>query len=311
MLGKVRIIVLNYNGEKILRECLPSLVQAAKRSRYTPAITVLDNRSTDGSLDVLAKNFPGVEVFLASENQVLCSYNEYLAKISEPLVILLNNDLKADPNFIDPLVARFEEDAKLFMVTSKSLSFTGDYESGRCKSSIKYGLFWSASIFPGYERGVGIAGSTMSAGFGAFDRQKFLELGGYDDLYLPGRLEDNDICFRAWRQGWHCFYEPRSVVYHKGAVSFNEAFGSKKTKILGHRNSFLFLWKNIRDPFYLFEHFFLLIPRLLFAVCTGKGELAAGFFRALPLCGQALKRRRQTAGERSVLKDKEIFALVQ
>ncbi|MBI4550069.1 MAG: glycosyltransferase [Candidatus Omnitrophica bacterium] len=308
---KIRIVILNYNGELLLDECLPSILEAARRSQHEVTVAVIDNRSTDHSVEFLRRRFPEAEVYVAPENRVLCSYNEYLARVPEPVVILLNNDIRVHPDFVDPLVDSFETDPTVFMVTPKCLSFDGiRYEGGRSRNRIKFGLFWNASIFKGYEPGIGQTGFTMAAGFGAFERSKFMALGGYDDLYLPGRLEDTDICFRAWRRGWKCFYEPRSVVYHRGAASFHSKFGASKTLALGHRNSFLFFWKNISDPGYWAEHVLLLAPRLFFAALSGKLEMVKGFFAALPRLGAAWRKRKISMRESRIQSDREIFAKV-
>jgi len=145
----------------------------------------------------------------------------------------------------------------------------------------------------------------MAAGYGAFDRQKFLVLGGYDDLYLPGRLEDSDLCFRAWKKGWTLFYEPSSIVYHKGAMAFNERFGETGTLRINHRNAFLFVWKNITDLSYLAAHFFFLPFRLLVALLRNQREFVLGFFDALPHAMKAVKRR--GALPTSPVKDRVIF----
>ena len=309
---KVRVVILNYNGEKLLQECLPSVVEAGRKAKHPTLITVIDNKSEDRSLEILRDRFADVEVYQAPENRVLCSYNEYLQKIEEPIVILLNNDIRVAPDFVDPLLGHFEKSSDIFMVTPRCLSFDGEhYEGGRSQSRIKYGLFWNSSSFEGHQAQIDQAGFTMAAGFGAFDRNKFLELGGYDDLYLPGRLEDTDICFRAWKRGWRCLYEPHSVVYHRGAASFNEKYGPQKTLILGHRNAFLFLWKNITDPLYLAEHFLLLIPRLLYALLTGKVEIVMGFFKALSLVPLVLRKRKKALSEKRVRGDRQIFELVK
>lgn len=308
---KVRIISLNYNGEKVLQECLPSLVEAAKHSRYAVKVAVIDNQSRDSSLQILKEQFPSVEVWVSPVNRVLCSFNDYLKLIPEDIVILMNNDLRVDADFVDSLIEPFEKQKDVFMVTPKSFSFDGSfYEGGRSKSCIKYGLFWNACVFAGHERHVNTFGPTMAAGYGAFDRAKFLELGGYDDLYLPGRLEDNDVCFRAWRKGWKLYFQPASRVYHQGATSFNAKFGNKGTLILGHRNSFLFFWKNIRQVRYWFAHIIFLIPRLLYALLTGKGELVTAFFQALCFIPAVCKSRAAARHEVSRLTDSEIFAQV-
>ena len=148
----------------------------------------------------------------------------------------------------------------------------------------------------------------MAAGFGAFCRRKFNELGGYDDLYLPGRLEDSDLCFRAWKKGWSLLFEPQSIVYHKGGESFHKTFGVSKTLRINHRNAFLFTWKNIRDPLYLLSHLFLLPFRLTFSLLRGQSEFFLGFWDALPLLGKALSSRYKVKGSQS--SDREIFEKV-
>lgn len=309
---RIKVVILNYNGERILRECLPSVIEACRRAQTPSGLTVIDNRSSDRSADVLRHDFSAVDVWVSPQNKVLCTYNEYIKRIDEPVVIFLNNDIRVDPDFIDALAKPFEKGEDVFMVTPRCMSFDGSrYEGGRCRSCIRGGLFWSASVFEGYENQIGNPGFTMAAGFGAFDRKKLLELGGYDDLYLPGRLEDNDICFRAWRRGWKCLYEPSSVVYHMGASAFNEKYGADKTLTLAQRNSFLFFWKNIRDGRYLLEHVLMLIPRLLHAALTGKWALVRGFGEALPRLGGALERRGRERGTPRKMKDREIFNLVK
>lgn len=303
---KVELVILNYNGGELFLECLASLQASLGKTRYPARLVILDNQSTDGS-DRLAKiRFPGAEVIRMAENRYLCSYNDYLKQSDCDIALLLNNDIKVDPDFIDPLIEPFEKNPQVFMVTPKCLSFDGSkYEGGITRFRMHYGIFWASARYPGYEKDRDRASLTMAAGYGAFDRKKFLELGGYDDLYLPGRLEDSDLCFRAWQRGWLLLYEPRSVIYHKGGVAFHKRFGERGTLRINHRNSFLFVWKNVRDPLYLVSHFFFLPFRLLFALIKGQMEFVLGFFDSLPLAPKALRRRMGLRA--SQFSDREIF----
>lgn len=306
---KVEIIVLNYNGGELFLSCLPSLVRAVKISKHQARLVILDNGSSDGSADESKRRFSEAAVIHAPVNRLLCSYNDYLLRSSDcEIAILLNNDMRVDEGFVDLLVDHFK-DHDLFMVTPKCLTFDGKtYDGGVTRFRMKLGIFWASSRYPGFEKDLGIVHPTLSAGFGAFDRLKFLALGGYDDLYLPGRLEDSDLCFRAWKRGWKLLCEPQSVVYHAGAHAFNRRFGRSGTLKINHRNSFLFVWKNISDPGYLLSHLFFLPGRLLFAILRGQFEFVMGFFEALPRLGQALSRRfRQPIARRS---DREIFSQV-
>lgn len=304
----VRIVILNYNGREILPKCLPSLVDAAKKASYPTKVSILDNRSPDQSAEWAKKEFPEIDVTAAPENLFLVSFNGYLKQIPEDIVILLNNDIRVNSYFIDPLIKPFEKNPDLFMACPQTLSFDGSrYEGGRTRARIRWGLFWSSAIFPRYKFLTQKAGNTFASGFGAFDRKKFIALGGYDDLYLPGILEDADLGFRAWQQGFVSLYIPDSKVFHWGQASFKKAFGSKGIRRLAHRNTFLFMWKNLSDATLWLEHLLLLIPRLFFSLFTGSIELVAGFFQALPQLPKALKKRKIPA-KRS-RSDRELFNL--
>lgn len=306
---RAQIVILNYNGMELLPQCLPSLLAAAKKASHPTTVTLLDNRSTDGSAEWAEKQFPGLRIVRSPENLFLVSFNRYLAQIADDVAILLNNDIRVDENFVDPLVDVFERQPDAFLASPETFSFTGDrYEGGRTRAEMRYGILWSSAIFPGYESLRREGGATFASGFGAFHRQRFLALGGYDDLYLPGVMEDADLGFRAWREGFRSYYVPESKVYHLGQGSFKKKFGAKGILTLAHRNNFLFIWKNIHDRSLLLQHLILLIPRLVYGVVSGKWEWTVGFFQALPWLPDALRRRSQFPKKRA-RSDQEIFSL--
>lgn len=309
---KVNILLLNYNGKDLLAKNLPSFLEAQKESRHFCRLGVVDNRSSDGSVEFLKKGFPGVEVYPAAENRVLCSYNEVAGNVEDDILIFMNNDIKVDAGFVDPLVEPFLNDPSVFFVTPRCLGNDGQYEGNKTRAFVRFGLFGSTAIYPGYEKEVDQAGPTFQGGFGAFDRKKFLELGGYDDLFLPGRLEDADICFRAHKRGWVCLYEPKSAVYHEGGVSFHKVFGPNRTLTINSRNTFLFMWKNLSDRLLILSVIFWLPARLFWSLISGKKEVFLGFLEALPLRGEARKRRDalKRSGFFKSVPDRKIFAEV-
>lgn len=279
-----RIIVLNYNGAGLLRECLPSLIRACRKADLAAPVTVLDNLSTDSSEQFVQENHPEAVFVKAPKNLVLCSYNDYLTHISESVVILLNNDIRVDEDFIPPLVTKFQDDPKTFLVAPRVMSFDGSrIDAARTKAKLRFGLFWTSGRYPGYEQEAMFPSETFSSGFGAFSRKKFLELGGYDERFLPGIMEDADLCLRAKRAGFHLYYEPQSVVYHMGQASFKKAFGSEKIRILAHRNNFFFMWKNFKGWKFWGIHLFFLPFRLLLSCFRGDWTLLKGLIQALQL----------------------------
>ena len=303
---KVDIVVLNYNGEKLIPKCLPSLVAASKASTNDATVIVIDNNSDDGSMRVL-REFDGDINIVEHRNEVFCSFNDIVADSESDIVILLNNDIKVEEDFIDPLVNTFKEHPDAFLVGSKVFTFDGKrYEGTLAKWWIDKGVFKSSSRFPGYEQLIDSANYTAQAGFGAFRRDRFLELGGYDDLYLPGIMEDADLCYRAWKKGYKGYYQPKSRMYHKSQSAFNAKFGRYAILKMSHRNTYLFMWKNITDAGILLNSILYLLPRLLFALVRGKFEIPLGFFSALGCLPRALaKRAGQNDG--TVLSDREVI----
>jgi len=278
----VRIIILNYNGKELLAKCLPSIDQAAKNSKAQCAVTVLDNKSTDNGLNQLTDQFQDLTIWHAPENRLLCSYNDYVKQIPEPIVIFLNNDIKVDLGFVDPLLQKFKKEPNTFLLAPQVLNFDGtQIQAARSIAGMRLGIFWCRARYDGYVQEAQRQSETYSSGFGAFSRSKFLELGGYDDRYLPGIMEDVDICYRASQKGYKLYYEPKSLVYHMGQVSFKKKFGNSRIKIIACRNTFLFMWKNFHGLRFWGSHLFFLPLRLIFSIIRGDFPFLCGFFQAI------------------------------
>jgi GT2 family glycosyltransferase/phosphatidylglycerophosphate synthase len=293
----VHLLVLNYNGCRLLAECLPSVLEAARSSRYRCEVTVIDNDSSDDSLDLLARRFPEVRVE-RRPNRGLCSFNDVVAELPGRVAFLLNNDIKLHPDCIDPLVdplVGLGEDTACFMTAPRSYQFDGTtYEGFKTAVAWRFGLVEATSFFRGYEAQWEQPGLTASAGAAmVVDCRKFVALGGFDPLYLPGRLEDLDFAYRAHQAGYHARYVPESVVYHLGMASFGPAFGRRGCDHLALRNTLLFQWKNLRHPLHVARQLVGLPLRLLYDACravwTAPGErwaFAHALWEALRRWGQ-------------------------
>ena len=81
----------------------------------------------------------------------------------------------------------------------------------------------------------------------AFDRAKFLDIGGFDHLYRPFYLEDTDLGYMAWKRGWKVLYQPASVVYHEHRGTIGKRFSNAYIQSVLKKNFVLFAWKNIHD----------------------------------------------------------------
>ncbi len=308
---KPEIFVLNYNGSALMRECLPSILTAASKSPVLCPVTVIDNQSTDDSLEILKKDFPGVRIYISPKNTVLCAFNDAVKESEADVVLLLNNDLKADPDFVAPLLEVFSQHTDAFMAAPKTYTFDGkQYEGSLAQLYFRKGLPGCLTRFPGYEKKVDLPGYTTESGFGAFRRSFFLELGGYDPLYLPGTIEDLDLCYRAWKADHACYYVPESRMSHKGQATFKKSFGRAKILAINQRNLYLFVWKNIFDLKFLANHLLWFLIRPLWFLLQGRFEFLWGFLMAWGRLPEAIKRRGEQKKIVYQRTDAEVFKLL-
>ena len=105
----VCLAILNYNGRKHLEHLLPTAIAAAQKFLGSCAVLVLDNRSTDPDVEWVKREFPSVRAVVAPENDFLFSYNWLLPQLQNDVVVLLNNDLRVDEHFLEPLIRHFDD----------------------------------------------------------------------------------------------------------------------------------------------------------------------------------------------------------
>ncbi len=294
-IDRTHVLVLNYNGGALLRECLPSIARAAAGAGVPCPVTVVDNGSTDDSMTYLAREWPGVHI-LRCDNEGLASFNRVLAELDEPAVLLLNNDVKLAPDAVERLAAALEGDDQALFTAPQCWTFDGQtYEGMRTRVRMHFGMIQGLCRVPGFDSALESPGLTASAGpVLMVDRRKFLALGGYDDLYLPGRLEDLDLGFGGWLRGWKGLYVPDARALHKGMGSFEPAFGVERCGRLAARNTLLFAWKNIRGRA-LLSHLGWLPVRLCWSILARRPAFVLAFAEAVMRLPRALRARRRLA----------------
>ena len=116
---KVTIIIPNYNGKHFMEPCLASLT---KQTCQDFQILVVDNASTDGSLEYMKQTYPDIEVLALDSNYGFSrAVNEGIRHATTPYVILLNNDTTADPHYVEEMVHAIETSDRIFSVSSKMI----------------------------------------------------------------------------------------------------------------------------------------------------------------------------------------------
>jgi GT2 family glycosyltransferase len=269
-MNKVTVIIPNYNGEKWLRGCLDSLAPSVQNAAFEYGIIVVDDASTDKSREIVSE-YPDVKLIALEKNSGFPSAVNAGIKVSNtPYVILLNNDTKAKPGFVQSLVNTIKNDNMRFSV-SASMRMWDKEELLDSAGDIYCALGWSRSRgkgrpATGYSKNCKIFSSC--AGAAIYRREAFDSIGYFDPVHFM-YLEDLDICWRAMLHGFHNTYDPNAVVLHYGSASTGSKYNSRKA-IFSASNNIYVLYKNMSAVQLLFN-----LPLLI----TGFIVKAAFFFK--------------------------------
>ncbi len=250
---KVAVIILNWNGEKLLREFLPKVI--ATTDRQLCRVIVADNGSTDGSLDLLHHDyFDSVEVITFPENYGFAEgYNKAVALCrSYPYVVLLNSDLATSDGWDKSMYDFMESHPEVGACQPKLLSYKHpdmfEY-AGACGGFLdRDGYpFCRGRIFSTCEKDTGQYDSEMEVFWatGACLMVRtgvYLKCGGLDAAFFA-HMEEIDLCWRIHTAGYNVAVVPSARVYHLGGGSL-PAENPRKT-YLNFRNNLLMLHKNL------------------------------------------------------------------
>ncbi len=239
------IIILNYNGEAILERSIRHSLEAMHCSKLRGELIVADNASQDSSSRIISSFKGEIRCLKLDENIVLQAYNE-AAKISKgKILILLNNDEFIDPDFIEEIINPFSTTDDLFLVCNQCLNEgSRTYQSGLLEAEFKKGQVW---LRHGFQIEDTQEARQVNIGcLGAYRRDLFLEIGGFEALFLPFYWEDADLSYRARKRGWKCYYQPlaKAEHIHRGTIS---RFDQNFVRYVNRRNKILFFWLNIED----------------------------------------------------------------
>ena len=304
------VVIPNWNGRDLLQKYLPSIVTALAGNAENEII-VVDNGSTDGSADYIREHHPEVTLVALESNRGFGGgSNAGFEAARNDIVVLLNSDMRVAPDFLAPLIAGFT-DEKVFAVSCQ-IFFT-DPERVREETGLTQGWWENGSLRVRHRADAAITGLFPcfygGGGSCAFDRNKFLELGGFDELLSPFYLEDTDLGYLAWKRGWKVLYQPNSIVYHEHRGTIGKRFTDAQIQAVLKKNYLLFVWKNIHDWRRLSSHFSHTFAGAVFSAMFGDAPgrpSLAGLWRAfLQLPGVARSRTR--ARSLAAISDDEAF----
>ena len=273
---KVAIVILNWNGKKILEQFLPSVVEFSEEA----TIYVADNASTDKSIPYLKEKFNKVTIIQNKTNGGYAKgYNDALKNLTEDLLVLLNNDVEVTQNWLQPIINEFKRDNSLIAAQPKILDFNNkkyfEYAGAGGGFIDRLGYpYCRGRIFNTIEKDKGqyndINKIFWASGACFIVRSnEFRELNGFDENFFAHQ-EEIDLCWRIQQNGGIIKYIGNSTVYHVGGATLSNINPTKT--FYNFRNSLLMLVKNIKSS----KVWIILFMRLLMDGIAGLHFLIQG-----------------------------------
>ena len=287
---KVSVIVLNWNNYDIIEQCLDSLLH---QSHKNLEIIVVDNGSTDGSMEIIQSRYPQIILLPQAKNLGFAGgVNRGIEQASGEYIALLNSDAVADSHWIQNLLEGIQDVEVVWSCASKMLDY---FDKAKIDSAgIRIFRTGRATDRGHCEQDIGQYDSREEifgpcAGAALYRRQIIEGLGGFDEDFFA-YLEDVDLAWRAQMEGFKTIYCPKAVVYHIRSKSTSKT--SSFQRYYGARNRILIVLKNmpflqlsINLPFIFFFEFLSVLYDSVkyrdFAQIKGKFDAVKTIFKIM------------------------------
>jgi hypothetical protein len=304
MATEISVIIPNWNGRSYLETCLNSL---NNQDFSKHEVIVVDNGSTDGSVEFVKRCFPQTKIVSFEENRGFSrAVNEGIKRAKGRYILLLNNDIEADSRLLRHLHETITNagDADFFacrMMDFRSRELIDGIGDGFPRKGKAFRIGHGAKYGPSLNRTKRVFGAC--AGAAVYKKTLFEKVGLFDEAFFAYH-EDADWNFRANLMGYRCQYVPQAVVYHMGS-STTGGLINEFTVFYNIRNMINVIAKNMPTVL-LFRYF----PRILwgqvesfFRYCVVEGYWGAyfsGLFEAVKLAPKMLRKRIKIQGKRTI-----------
>lgn len=250
--GGISVIIPSRNGKQLLERMLPGVLE---QLRGWPAeVLVIDNGSDDGTAEFLSEKFP----------QVICdqspaplgfaqAVNRGLKRARFSHVCLLNNDMVLRPGFFQALRRAFDEVPDLFCATAQILFPEGARRQETGKAVMPPQHLRQPADFP-VRCELPLPSEDLSyvlygsGGCSMYDAAKLRALGGFDEAYHPAYVEDLDVGYRAWLQGWPTVFVAGACVVHEHRMTTSRYYSETELETFLEVNYLRFLARAVRSP---------------------------------------------------------------
>ncbi len=240
MVKGISVIIPNYNGIALLPITLPTVQTALDTSGKPFEIIIVDDCSTDGSVAYLEHAYPAVKIIRNEVNSGFSvSVNKGVRAAVHDKVLLLNSDVKLTPGYFEHQYRYFDK-TDTFGVMGRIVGWDDDV----IQDGAKYPYFHGAKIKTSGNYLLkdeslmreGLYTIYLSGANAFIDREKFLAIGGFNEMFSPFYSEDYELSLRAWRLGYTCWFDYNSVCRHKVSHTIKSANRKKEIKVVYNRN---------------------------------------------------------------------------
>lgn len=280
---KTAILILNFNGKRHLDTCFKSVL---RQTRSTDQVYLVDNNSTDDSIEHTREKFPSVRIIESDRNFGFAeAYNRAAVEVDADVLVFLNNDVEVASHWLRELVTFLEGDDNPVAICGSKIFFYSAREvvnhAGGRLVPLGGGIDLDfLKVDDGRPREPELVGCVSGASM-AVRRPVFFELGGFDSDFFA-YFEDVDLCWRAWLAGYRVLVNPRSRLYHKVGGTWGSFMKSERV-YLGERNRVQCLLKNCesgRTGTALFVSLIFDAVRTVEFLTLGSGEHVRSIARA-------------------------------
>ena len=270
---KLSIIIPNFNGKQFIKLCLDSI---RKQDCSFYELIIVDNGSSDGSVEYINEYYPDLTLIENKENLgFAAAVNQGIKSSSSEYVFLLNNDVELESDCVSNLLKCIEKDENIFAVSSKMVQYNDRNKMDDAGDEYTI-LGWTCKVGDGKSPDLYTSErETFSACAGAaIYRKDILDKLKYFDENFFAYMEDVDISYRARIWGYKCVYCPEAVVYHLGSGTSGSRYNEFKIR-LAARNNVYVPYKNMPWPQLALNGIFLLagyLIKYLFFFKQGQGS---------------------------------------
>ncbi|MEJ2112125.1 MAG: glycosyltransferase, partial [Acidobacteriota bacterium] len=276
-------------------------------------IIVVEDAGGDDTVQWLESHYPAnVRVMEHKSNQGFClACQTGFENARFPVVLLLNNDVRLKENCIASFVDHFQ-DPDVFAVTGKMFNQKGDtfcnggkiaqFRRGMWSGYLNYDVLPSSETYPSF-----LSFAAIGA-FSAYDREKFLEIGGFDPL--TSMYEDIEISYRAWKRGWTVKYEPGCVAFHDASQTMKRRYRFGGGNILARRSRIIMHWILLHDRGMFGLHLASIFVRFIASWLWLDWPFYWAIFTGLKKLG-AIRGKRRENRLKAVRSDRELLDLLE